>query len=68
LKLIEKAQEEETREYAFRIYLSMHPKADPEKFKTFNEFWEEIKPKKIKYDTRNKDDIMQEILELENSK
>jgi len=67
LELIEKAQEEETREYAFRIYLAIHPKADPKKFKTFNEFWEEIKPKKIEYDTRSQDEIMQEILEMENS-
>jgi len=45
----------------------MHPKADPEKFTTFNEYWEEIKPKKVDLDARSKDEIMQEILETEKS-
>ena len=39
-----------------------------EHFKTFNEYFEEIKPKKIEYDTRSQDEIMQEILEIERAK
>lgn len=66
MKLIKQAQEDETKEYAFRIYLAMHPKADPEKFTTFNEYWEEIKPNNAEIDARTKDEIMKEIAEIEN--
>lgn len=38
-----------------------------ENFKSFNEFWEEIKPKKVELDTRSEDEIMREILEIEKS-
>lgn len=59
--------EEDTREYAFRIYLASYPNMTKETFKTFNEFYEEIKPKKVELDTRSEDEIMQEILEIEKS-
>lgn len=36
-------------------------------FKSFNEFWEEIKPKNIELDIRSEDEIMLEILEIEKS-
>lgn len=67
IKLIEKAQEEETREYAFRIYLAAYPNMGKENFKSFNEFWEEIKPKKVEVDTRSKEEIMEEIMDIEKS-
>lgn len=66
LKLIGIAQEEETREYAFRIYLAAYPNMDKDKFLTFNEFWEEIKPDTSKYDARSKDEIMKDLIEIEN--
>lgn len=67
MKLIGKAQEEETKEYAFRIYLASYPNMTKENFKSFNDFWEEIKPKKIEIDKRSEDEIMKEILEIEKS-
>lgn len=66
-KLILKAQEEETKEYAFKIYLASYPNMDKKNFKSFNDFWEEIKPKKIEIDKRSEDEIMKEILEIEKS-
>jgi predicted transcriptional regulator len=39
-----------------------------ENFKTFNEYYDEMKPRKIEYDIRSRDEIMQEILEIEKSK
>ena len=65
LKLLVKAQEEDTKEYAFRIYLAKYPNMDKSNFRTFNEFWEEIKPQNVVQDTRSKDDIMQELLAVE---
>lgn len=59
--------EEDTREYAFRIYLAVLPNMTKENKKSFNQFWEEIQPKKVEFDTRNEDDIMQDILEIEKS-
>ncbi len=67
IKLIGKAQEEETKEHAFRIYLASYPNMTKENFKSFNDFWEEIKPKKIEIDKRSEDEIMKEILEIEKS-
>lgn len=67
MKLLKKAMEEDTREYAFRIYLTVYPNMDKDNFKSFNEFWEEIKPQNNVVDTRNKDEIMKEIYEIENS-
>lgn len=42
------------------------PRMDKSNFKTFNEYWDEIKPKQVVVDTRSEDEIMQEILEIEN--
>ena len=67
MKLIDKAQEEENREYAFRfLFRQKYPQMDKKNFKSFKEFWEEIQPKTTTYDLRNKDEIMQEILDIEN--
>lgn len=68
MKLIEKAQEETSRDYALKIYLGMVPRM--KKIIPFNEYYENVKnsmPKKVKYDTRNKDDIMSELSEIEKS-
>lgn len=35
-------------------------------FKTFNQYFDELLPKKIVIDTRSEDEIMQEISEIEN--
>jgi hypothetical protein len=65
LKLIAKAQEEDTREYAFKIYLAALPNMTEENKMTFNEFWEEIKPEKITYDTRSQEEIISDVMEIE---
>ncbi|MDD3173355.1 MAG: hypothetical protein PHF63_06815 [Herbinix sp.] len=57
--------EEDTREYSFRIYLAAYANMDKKNFKTFNEFWEEVKPQNIVIDTRSEDEIMKEILDIE---
>ena len=62
LRLIKRAQEEETKEYFFRIYLVQLPNMDEKTYKSFNQFYDDIKPKNIEIDTRSKDDIMNEIL------
>lgn len=65
-KLIAQAQEEETREYALKFYLTDRAKMDNGNFKTFNEYLDDLIPKKIALDNRSEDEIMQEILEIEN--
>lgn len=58
---------EETRDYAFTLYASAYPHMSEKHFKTFNEFWNEIKPKKVELDQRSKEEIMQEMLGIEKS-
>lgn len=65
IKLIKKAMEEDTRDYAFHIYLAAYPNMDKKNFKSFNEFWEEAKPQKIVIDARSEDEIMKEIFAIE---
>jgi wyosine [tRNA(Phe)-imidazoG37] synthetase (radical SAM superfamily) len=65
IKLLKKAMEEDTKEYAYRIYLAAYPNMDKKNFKTFNEFWEETKPQNVIIDTRSEDEIMEEILEID---
>jgi hypothetical protein len=67
IALLKKAMEKDTKEYAFRIYLAGYPNMTKDNFKTFNEFWEDIKPQNIVLDKRSEDEIMQEIIEIENS-
>jgi len=66
IKLILKAQEEETKEYAFRLYISDKPRMNKDNYKTFNEYWEDIRPKQIITDTRSEEEIMMELIEIEN--
>lgn len=66
MKLIAKAQEEDTREYILRFYLVDRARMDNDNFKTFNEYYEEMKPRSDITDNRSKDEIMNEILEIEN--
>lgn len=66
IKFLKKAMDEETKEYSFRIYLAAYPNMTKENFKSFNEFWEEVKPENIVVDSRSEEEIMQEIIEIEN--
>lgn len=38
---------------------------DKKNFKSFEGFWEDIKPKRIEMDNRSKEEIMREILHIE---
>ena len=60
--LIEMAQEEETREVMFRLYLSDRPNMDKKTFMTFKEYYEKYKPKNIVVDKRSKEQILEELL------
>jgi hypothetical protein len=40
---------------------------DKKNYKTFNKFWDEIKPQRISLDVRPEDEIMKEIIEIEKS-
>lgn|GEM_PF-3023803 len=64
-KLIVKAQEEETKEYYYRWWLVRYPLYDKKTYESFEEFYDKVKPKKIKIDNRSEDEIMSEILEIE---
>lgn len=64
IKLIEVAKEKEIEEYFYRLWLVRYPNYDKNNFETFDEFYEKNKPKKIVKDTRSKDEIMKEILEI----
>lgn len=66
-KLIAQAQTEETREYVLKFYLTDRPNMDKKNFKTFNQYCDEMIPKKVTLDNRSQDEIMQEILEIEES-
>ena len=68
LKLIEKAQEEDTKEYYYRLWLVRYPLYDEKTYETFEQFYEISKPKLIIKDNRNKDTIMKELLGMESSK
>jgi wyosine [tRNA(Phe)-imidazoG37] synthetase (radical SAM superfamily) len=65
-KLLKQAQEEETREYVLKFYLTDRPNMSKDNFKTFNQYFEELAPKKVMLDNRSEDEIMQEIMEIEN--
>ena len=62
--LIELAQEEETKEAMFRLYLSDRPNMDKKTFMTFDEYYKKYKPKRIVSDNRSKDEIMAELLPI----
>ena len=62
--LIELAQEEETKEVMFRLYLSDRPNMDKKTFMTFDEYYKKYRPKRIITDNRSKDDIMAELLPI----
>ena len=62
--LIELAQEEETKEAMFRLYLSDRPNMDKKTFMTFDEYYTKYKPKRIVSDNRSKDEIMAELLPI----
>jgi wyosine [tRNA(Phe)-imidazoG37] synthetase (radical SAM superfamily) len=59
--------EEDTKEYILRFYLVDRQKMDNDTFKTFNEYFEEMKPQKVNADTRSTEEIMNDILDIEKS-
>lgn len=65
MELVEKAQEEETTEYYYRLWLVRYPLYTEKTYESFSEFYEKANPPKVEYDSRTKDEIMQEILDIE---
>ena len=68
-KLINKALEEESKEYAFKIYLSKFPHMSKDNYISFNDFYDQIKQAakaQQQSNNQNKDEIMKEIKEITN--
>ena len=61
-KLLQKAREEKKREDAYQWWLVRYPDYTEENYESFEEFYERLYPPKIEYDTRSKEEIMNEIL------
>lgn len=61
-KLYNKAVEEKKRDKAYQWWLARYPTYTKETYETFDEFYELLYPPKVEYDTRSKDEIMNEIL------
>ena len=64
LELISKANEEERKEKYYRWWLALYPLYTKETYESFEEFYEKYRPEIVEYDTRSKDEIMEEILEI----
>jgi len=60
--LYKKALEENKRDRAYQWWLVRLPQYTNENYETFDEFYELLYPPKVEYDTRSKDEIMNEIL------
>ncbi len=68
VELINVANEDELKEYVFRIYLSRYPNMSEDNFISFQEFYEEIKSQNEKpnqTDNKNKTDLINEIKNIE---
>ncbi|MDN6292247.1 MAG: hypothetical protein L0J35_04150 [Tetragenococcus halophilus] len=61
-KLLQKAREEKKREDAYQWWLVRYPHYTEENYESFEEFYERLYPPEIEYDTRSKEEIMNEIL------
>ena len=64
LNLIAVAQEEETKEAIFRLYLVDRPYMDKKNFETFEKYYEKRVVKPFKIDNRSEEEIMAEILSI----
>ena len=64
LKLLEKASDEDKREYAYRWWLVRYPQYTENNYEPFEEFYEKLYPPKVAYDMRPKEELMEELLAL----
>lgn len=64
MKLVERAQEEERKEIYYKWWLARYPMYTKDNYESFEDFYDKHTPKKIDYDTRSKDEIMEDILEI----
>ena len=62
IEQIKQAYTEEQKENLFKLWLARYPNYTKDNFETFEEFYNKSMPKEVQYDTRNKDEIMKEIL------
>lgn len=63
--LIIEAREKEAEKYAFEIWKLQYPNMNEKNFKTFEEFYNEIKSKNNQIDDRDNDEIMNELLKIQ---
>lgn len=61
-KIISKAVEEERADYYYRWWLAIYPLYTKENYESFEAFYEKHTPKKVEYDWRSKDELMNDIL------
>lgn len=64
VKLINKAREEEQREDYYQLWLVRYQDYDEETFEQFEDFYETYKPQIIVEDSRSKDEIIEDILNI----
>lgn len=62
IKLVNKALEEERKEYYYRLWLVRYPSYTQSNYESFDEFYEKCVPQRIEVDTRSTDEIMAEII------
>ncbi|MCK9191257.1 MAG: hypothetical protein M0P10_06915 [Sphaerochaetaceae bacterium] len=64
IKLINKANIEREKDKLFALYTSAYPHMTKENYMSFDEFAEKAMPSEKHYDTRSKEEIMDEIEEI----
>ena len=62
IKLILYAKKQNDKDFLLKHYLMIYPNMDKKTYKPFEQYYEEIMPRKIDYDERPIDEIMNEIL------
>lgn len=65
IEIINHAMEQEQKEYYYRFWLVRYPGYTEKNFETFEDFYDKYRPKKVQYDTRSKDEIMQDIMKID---
>ena len=65
MRLIERAHEEEKREIHYRLWLVKYPLYTKDNYEPFDVYYENAIPRKIEYDSRPKEVLMAEVLEIQ---
>lgn len=65
MDLLNHALEEEQKERFYQLWLVRYPNYTKDNFETFGDFYDKYKPQKVQFDTRSKDEIMNDILKID---